>query len=160
MASYDSLYKTKEWKAIRAKRLYKEPKCRMCTLVGQQVKAWIVDHVKPHRGAPALFFDYENTQSLCETHHNSLKQADEIRGYSSLVGEDGWPTDPSHPFNASSKKHQELQAALSAFQAKGGKINRLDPGNAYGSDQLAKWQTARSGGQCLPGKKRLRSDDC
>jgi len=46
-----------------------------------------------------LFFDYENTQSLCKRCHDSTKQAEEKRGYSIHVDEDGWPVDPNHPAN-------------------------------------------------------------
>jgi 5-methylcytosine-specific restriction protein A len=31
--------------------------------------ATLVDHVVPHRGDPALFWDVENWQSLCATCH-------------------------------------------------------------------------------------------
>lgn len=94
-----SLYKTPEWKAIRAKRLYKERHCRMCAAMGIRTKAFIVDHIKPHRGYRGLFFDYANTQSLCKLHHDGLKQSAERLGYSKGVSDDGWPADPQHPVN-------------------------------------------------------------
>lgn len=61
--------------------------------------AAIVDHITPHRGDSALFFDEENLQALCKTCHDSGKQSEERRGYSSVVGEDGYPVDPRHPAN-------------------------------------------------------------
>jgi len=83
-------YKTQRWYAIRSKRLRDEPLCRMCAEQGRVGKAWIVDHIKPHKGDAALFFSYENTQSLCETHHNRDKQREE-RGRFQAVDADGWP---------------------------------------------------------------------
>ena len=69
------------WRALRQQRLAAEPLCRMCrTQEERLVAATVVDHVKPHRGDERLFFDYENTQSLCEFHHNSTKQVMERGG--------------------------------------------------------------------------------
>jgi 5-methylcytosine-specific restriction enzyme A len=95
------LYTNRVWKALRAQRLADEPLCRMCAAVGKWVGATVVDHVKPHKGEQALFYDYENTQSLCKQHHDASKQSEERRGYSRAIGVDGWPTDERHPFNAS-----------------------------------------------------------
>ncbi|WP_349253802.1 HNH endonuclease signature motif containing protein [Bradyrhizobium sp. CB2312] len=36
--------------------------------------AVVVDHIKPHRGDRALFWDKGNWQPLCTHHHNSTKQ--------------------------------------------------------------------------------------
>jgi 5-methylcytosine-specific restriction protein A len=85
-----SWYKDKRWYRVRQMRLRDEPLCRMCTASGRITGAWIVDHIKPHKGDAALFFCYENTQSLCETHHNRDKQREE-RGSTQAVGADGWP---------------------------------------------------------------------
>jgi len=62
----------------------------MCKAEGKVGKAWIVDHIKRHEGKSDLFFEYENTQSLCETHHNRDKQREE-RGRFQAVDVDGWP---------------------------------------------------------------------
>jgi len=83
-------YKTKRWYANRGKRLRDEPLCRMCAAEGKVGSAWIVDHIKPHKDNADLFFDYEDTQSLCVTHHNRDKHKEE-RGRFKAVGEDGWP---------------------------------------------------------------------
>lgn len=83
-------YKTPGWFRIRSKRLRDEPLCRMCKVEGRVTPGRIVDHIKRHQGQRELFFDYENTQTLCETHHNRDKQREE-RGRFQAVGEDGWP---------------------------------------------------------------------
>ncbi|MFC6585923.1 HNH endonuclease signature motif containing protein [Sulfitobacter pacificus] len=59
----------------------------------------VVDHVIPHRGDEALFYDPKNLQTLCPDDHDQNKQRFEARGYSEERGEDGWPVDPMHPAN-------------------------------------------------------------
>ncbi len=39
--------------------------------------AQVVDHRIPHRGDMALFWDRNNWQSLCSTHHSGEKQCEE-----------------------------------------------------------------------------------
>jgi hypothetical protein len=63
---------------------------------GRSVLATVADHVVPHRGDEALFFEGD-LQSLCKDCHDSVKQRDENRGYSTACGVDGWPLDPNHP---------------------------------------------------------------
>lgn len=41
--------------------------------------ATVVDHREPHRGDKALFWDKNNWQSLCQTHHSRDKQREEAR---------------------------------------------------------------------------------
>jgi 5-methylcytosine-specific restriction enzyme A len=62
------------WKSIRRHRLAEEPRCRQCAIEGRTEAANYVDHVKPHLGRRSLFFQYENTQSLCAHHHNLRKR--------------------------------------------------------------------------------------
>jgi 5-methylcytosine-specific restriction protein A len=56
-----------------------EPLCRMCVAEDQVTPATVADHVIPHRGDYALFWNGE-LQSLCGHHHNSAKQREEARG--------------------------------------------------------------------------------
>lgn len=42
--------------------------------------AQVVDHVVPHRGNQALFWDRANWQPLCSSHHNRDKQRIEKGG--------------------------------------------------------------------------------
>ena len=101
--AYRHLYKTTEWKSLRAWRLRTEPLCRSCKEQGRITPATVCDHIKPHRGDTRLFFDPSNTQSLCDQEpyrcHSSGKQKQETRGY--VVGVDafGRPLDPDHPWN-------------------------------------------------------------
>lgn len=100
--AYRHLYAQARWKGPHGRRrdqLTREPLCKMCLRAGQITNASHADHVIPHRGDPTLFWQGE-LQSLCPSHHNSTKQAQEHRGYSSEIGADGMPLDPNHPFNA------------------------------------------------------------
>lgn len=49
----------------------------MCEKEGRLVPATVVDHIKPHRGDPVLFWADDNRQGLCLHHHNSTKQRQE-----------------------------------------------------------------------------------
>jgi len=57
------------------------------------------DHIKPHEGDVALFYDEVNIWTLCSQWHNSRKRLQENRGYSAACDENGRPTDPGHPWN-------------------------------------------------------------
>lgn len=95
-ASYRALYKTKEWRALRAAHLYREPLCRMCGEHGRVTPATVCDHIRPHRGDPALFFDPGNLQSLCASHHDGAKQSEERTGKVRGCDVSGFPLDPKH----------------------------------------------------------------
>lgn len=97
-------YKLKAWTTIRNWRLSIEPLCRFCALIGITKAAQIVDHVIAPKGNRRLFFDRENTQSLCKHCHDKHKQREESVGYSDAIeGQsaelEGWPSDPRHPAN-------------------------------------------------------------
>lgn len=93
------LYKTKEWRRLRAHVLKHEPICRMCKAEGRVSAASHVDHIIRHNNDPKLFYDLTNLQPLCPHCHNSRKQSIESRGYDKTIGIDGLPADPAHPFN-------------------------------------------------------------
>ena len=42
-----------------------------------QPHAQVVDHIEPHRGDQALFWNKANWQALCSTHHSADKQREE-----------------------------------------------------------------------------------
>lgn len=43
--------------------------------MGRVEPATLVDHIKPHRGDQAKFWDRANWQSCCAWHHNEVKKA-------------------------------------------------------------------------------------
>ncbi|MCD9825235.1 HNH endonuclease signature motif containing protein [Bradyrhizobium japonicum] len=53
--------------------------------------ATVADHVKPHKGSEALFYDPDNLQSLCASCHNSAKQRMELGQDVVTFAADGWP---------------------------------------------------------------------
>lgn len=63
-----------KWQQARAGYLAKHPLCCYCEREGRVTAATVVDHITPHRGDMALFWDTSNWQGLCEHHHNSDAQ--------------------------------------------------------------------------------------
>lgn len=92
------------WQEARRSYLRANPLCAMCNAEGRVEAAAVVDHIVPHRGDMAIFWDQDNWQSLCKRHHDSDKAAMERSGrVRSGADADGWPTDPKHPWNQPSK---------------------------------------------------------
>ncbi len=66
----------------RARKIFlaeESPLCVVCKELGIVELATEVDHIIPHRGNLELFWDRDNWQPLCKTHH-SQKTAREGRG--------------------------------------------------------------------------------
>lgn len=72
---YDS-----RWRKARHSYLSEHPLCVMCAAENRLAPATVVDHIVPHRGDQALFWDTKNWQSLCKWHHDSDKQRLEKSG--------------------------------------------------------------------------------
>ncbi len=64
--------------------------------MGRITPATVVDHITPHRGDQALFWDYDNWQSLCKQCHDADKQREENGGLRAGCDVSGWPVDASH----------------------------------------------------------------
>jgi len=69
---------TNDWGRARATYLAEHPLCVMCRARGKAVPANVVDHVIPHKGDQALFWDESNWQSLCGPCHNGPKRRQEL----------------------------------------------------------------------------------
>jgi 5-methylcytosine-specific restriction protein A len=54
------------WRRARAAYLAAHPLCAECSRQGRVTPARVVDHVVPHRGDQALFWDEANWQPLCD----------------------------------------------------------------------------------------------
>ena len=62
-------YRTARWAALRAQVMAAAPLCVECEKAGH-VEPWTdLDHIRPHYGRPELFWDTENLQGLCASHH-------------------------------------------------------------------------------------------
>ena len=60
---------TREWEKARAEFLRLHPCCAMCGDPAQ-----LVDHIRPHKGDKALFWNWNNWQALCTPCHSRVKQ--------------------------------------------------------------------------------------
>ena len=101
---YRKLYSSKRWQILRRQALTRD--AYSCQHAGCGVnlqpgrrspRSAVVHHLKPHRGDMELFFDLNNLQSVCWTCHSGDIQSQEVLGYDTTIGEDGWPVDPKHP---------------------------------------------------------------
>ncbi|WP_278244315.1 HNH endonuclease [Caldisalinibacter kiritimatiensis] len=50
--------------------LVKQPLCVECEKNGELTPATVVDHIVPHHGDEALFWNEDNLQSLCKLCHD------------------------------------------------------------------------------------------
>lgn len=94
-APWRKWYHTARWKALRAQVMAIQPLCKMCEQVGKVESTAVVDHIKPHKGDPVLFWDWRNLQGLCAPCHDSGKQTEERKGHAIGCDESGIPLDPS-----------------------------------------------------------------
>lgn len=94
---YRRLYKTARWLRIRLRQLAEHPLCQWCEAKGRILPATVCHHVDPASKQDA-FFDGPFL-SLCAPCHDSEAQKIEKIGYSTSIGEDGWPVDERHPAN-------------------------------------------------------------
>ena len=93
------LYDRVRWKRRRAAFLAANPLCRMCEQQSRATLATVVDHIKPHKGDPELFFDESNWQGLCKTDHDAAKAELEATGRLRGCDASGHPLDPNHLWN-------------------------------------------------------------
>ncbi len=103
-ARYRKLYKTREWAALRKLVLTRDGyRCKLCGVVltsgRKSARSAVVHHKEAHKGNHSLFFDQGNLEASCKRCHDGVLQSEEVRGYSLVKGENGWPTDPKHPAN-------------------------------------------------------------
>ena len=62
-------YCTARWRRLRATVQRRQPACALCHAEGRTVLGTEVDHIEPHQGDVARFWDVANLQNLCKTHH-------------------------------------------------------------------------------------------
>jgi len=89
-------YGLERWRRRSRAQLREHPLCKLCLDHGRVTRATVADHIEPHRGNWNAFITGE-LQSLCKPCHDSAKRTQELRGYSTEIGPDGWPVDPRHP---------------------------------------------------------------
>src|SRR5262245_25320373 len=69
---------TQAWHNLARRFRRQHPLCIGCLAVGRTTLAECVDHIRPHRGDPALMWDPANLQSACRWHHDVIKRRLEI----------------------------------------------------------------------------------
>lgn len=65
-----------KWRRARESYLKEHPLCVECEREGQYTDAMLrgeleLDHIVPHRGDMETFWDIDNWQTLCKTHHSA-----------------------------------------------------------------------------------------
>ena len=77
MAHWRKWYSTARWSRLRQTILLRDIyQCQMCKRISST--GMVVDHIKPHRGNPSLFWSEQNLQTLCHSPcHSKHKQAQE-----------------------------------------------------------------------------------
>ena len=79
-AAWRAWYGTKRWRQLRWQVLLEAMfTCARCERVEAQSRLLVADHIKPHRGDPALFWDRANLQCLCKPCHDGEKQREEAQ---------------------------------------------------------------------------------
>jgi 5-methylcytosine-specific restriction endonuclease McrA len=69
------LYSTKAWYRLRWEVLLAASfTCAICGRVEGQTSLLVCDHIEPHRGDEALFWERSNLQCLCTACHDRNKQ--------------------------------------------------------------------------------------
>lgn len=66
------------WAKASATHRLHHPLCLGCKAAGLIVAAELVDHVEPHKGDSAKFWDTSRWQSSCRWHHDVVKQRLEL----------------------------------------------------------------------------------
>ena len=84
------------WQKARETFLRRHPLCIDHQRRGRVVAATVVDHIVPHRGDQALFWDSANWQPLCKLCHDGHKQRLERSGVVAGCDVAGLPLDPTH----------------------------------------------------------------
>jgi 5-methylcytosine-specific restriction protein A len=80
---------TRKWGRARQRYLGAHPLCAGCLEIGVIEPATEVDHIIPHRGDQALFWDSTNWQGLCKSCHSkkTMEEEYERKGGDESTGE-------------------------------------------------------------------------
>lgn len=81
-APWRTWYKTAAWRALRLRIFVRDLfTCQMrgCGAIESDTSRLVCDHIRPHRGDEAMFWNEDNLQTLCKPCHDRLKQAEERR---------------------------------------------------------------------------------
>lgn len=74
------------WSKASKAFLELHPLCCGCDAVGLVAAARLTDHIQPHKGDAALFWDRSNWQACCQWHHDVVKQKLELKWQRGEIG--------------------------------------------------------------------------
>jgi len=76
--AWRSWYKTARWRRLRMEVFVRDLfKCSACPRIEADTSQLVCDHILPHRGSEALFWELNNLQTLCKRCHDGAKQRGE-----------------------------------------------------------------------------------
>lgn len=78
---YDS-----RWRKYRSDFLQAHPLCAECQRNNRVTLATVVDHVIPHKGDKALFWDIRNHEALCTKCHNRKTAKEDMGSWDTYKG--------------------------------------------------------------------------
>ena len=86
---------TAEWDRASLAFKCEHPLCLGCEAEGRLAPTEVVDHVIPHKGNAALFWDRSRWQPCCRWHHDVVKQLLEQRlAHGTVTEADLWLNSP------------------------------------------------------------------
>ena len=99
---YRRLYQSKQWRVLRSEILPRDlfifQRCRILLVGGRaDPRSAVVHHKRAHKGDVKLFYDSSNLQAVCWSCYSGAIQSEEVLGYDTTIGADGWPVDDRHP---------------------------------------------------------------
>jgi 5-methylcytosine-specific restriction endonuclease McrA len=81
VAHWKGWYALKRWRRLRWQVLLEARfTCARCSKIEGVTRNLVADHIRPHRGDEALFWDRANLQCLCKPCHDSAKKREEAAG--------------------------------------------------------------------------------
>ena len=86
----DKWRKTKKYLDARIIFLSKNKYCEVCQRYARKKPATVLDHIRPHRDDPDLFWGVDNWQALCKYHHDQ-KTATEDGAMGNPERSHDWP---------------------------------------------------------------------
>jgi 5-methylcytosine-specific restriction enzyme A len=95
-----------EWQAAIASYKQANPWCLGCWAIGVRQPVEVVDHVVPHGGDEALFWDEGNWQSACRWCHGSVKPVLERQWRAGKLSDVGLRLDSAQAKTLTRAKHR------------------------------------------------------
>jgi 5-methylcytosine-specific restriction protein A len=86
---------SRTWDKACATFKQRNPNCLGCSAIGKQTRTEVVDHVVPHKGDQAKFWDTSLWQSACACHHSIKARLERQYERGELTVADLWLNSPA-----------------------------------------------------------------